>query len=255
MPGRTIAVGDIHGCSLALDALLAAVRPRPEDTIVTLGDSIDRGPDSKGVIDRLIDLDRRCRLIPLLGNHEEMQFDARDSGDLTVFLAVGGDATLDSYGPGRDLDLIPEEHLEFLGGCLDYFETDAHIFVHANYLPDLPMDDQPADVLLCGSSPCLFATCGAAGGLQGRPEGNVTGPGGHATDGPNGRLRANSQRVEFTAVDKPLGRRGGHTPGCLVCVPVEPTADRLPVGVCQNAGVEVRGALTPGSGFRSGRRA
>ncbi len=50
MPTRTIAIGDIHGCSAALDA----IRPRPEDTIVTLGDSINRGPDSRGVLDRLI---------------------------------------------------------------------------------------------------------------------------------------------------------------------------------------------------------
>ena len=56
---------------------------------------------------------------------------------------MGGLATLDSYGPGRDLSLIPEEHFEFLEGCLDFHETDTHIFVHANYYPDLPMDEQP----------------------------------------------------------------------------------------------------------------
>ena len=60
---------------------------------------------------------------------------------------MGGMATLDSYGPGRDLALIPEEHFEFLEGCLDFHETDTHIFVHANYFPDLPMDEQPADLL------------------------------------------------------------------------------------------------------------
>jgi len=52
MPPRPIAIGDIHGCSAALDALLDATRPRPEDTIVTLGDYINRGPDSRGVLDR-----------------------------------------------------------------------------------------------------------------------------------------------------------------------------------------------------------
>src|SRR4051812_8009821 len=104
---RTIAIGDIHGCSLALGALLDAIEPRPEDTIVTLGDYIDRGPDSRGALDLLIDLGRRCRLVPLLGNHEEMLFEAMaDSFPLEYFLGVGGDATLDSYGPGRDLSLI-----------------------------------------------------------------------------------------------------------------------------------------------------
>ena len=148
MPGRTIAVGDIHGCSAALDALLEAIRPRPEDSIVTLGDYIDRGPDSKGVLDRLIELGRSCRLVPLLGNHEEMLFEAMaDSFPLEYFLGVGGDFTLDSYGVGRDLSLIPSDHIGFLRGCLDFHETDTHIFVHAGYDPDLPMDEQPVGML------------------------------------------------------------------------------------------------------------
>src|ERR1700730_1286910 len=114
MPPRTIAIGDIHGCSVALDALLDAIRPRPEDTIVTLGDDINRGPDSRGVLDRLIALGRRCRLFPLMVNHEEMLFEARSGVHPTTWLGMGGLATLDSYGTGRDLDLIPDEHFEFL---------------------------------------------------------------------------------------------------------------------------------------------
>jgi len=51
MTGRTIVIGDIHGCSLALDALLYAIKPRPEETIVTLGDYIVRRPDSRGVLE------------------------------------------------------------------------------------------------------------------------------------------------------------------------------------------------------------
>ena len=77
MTPRTIAIGDIHGCSAALDALIAAIRPRPDDVIVTLGDYIDRGPDSQGVLEPLIDLGRRCRLIPILGNHDQMLLDVR----------------------------------------------------------------------------------------------------------------------------------------------------------------------------------
>ena len=88
---RTIAIGDIHGCSAALDALIDAIRPRPEDTIVTLGDYINRGPDSRGVLDRLIDLGRRCRLVPLLGNHDQMLLDVR-SGRYPIYwlLDMGG---------------------------------------------------------------------------------------------------------------------------------------------------------------------
>lgn len=72
MAGRTIAVGDIHGCSRALDTLLDAIRPGSTDTVITLGDYIDRGPDTRGVIDRLIRLAGECTLIPLIGNHEAM---------------------------------------------------------------------------------------------------------------------------------------------------------------------------------------
>lgn len=148
MKPRTIAIGDIHGCSAALDAVLEAIRPRPEDRIVTLGDYINRGPDSRGVIERLIQLNERCRLVPLLGNHEEMLLKARVGRyPFKFFLDVGGDATLDSYGSDRDLDLIPDEHFEFLRSCLNYYETDTHIFVHANYFSNIPMDEQGAMML------------------------------------------------------------------------------------------------------------
>src|SRR5262249_5678488 len=73
VPGaRTIAIGDIHGCSTALRALLEAVAPRRKDTVVTLGNHIDRGPDSQGVIRLLLGLVGRCTLVPLMGDHEEM---------------------------------------------------------------------------------------------------------------------------------------------------------------------------------------
>jgi serine/threonine protein phosphatase 1 len=148
MPGRTIAIGDIHGCSSALDAVLDVIEPRPDDFIVTLGDYIDRGPDSRGVLERLIDLGTRCRLVPILGNHDQMLLDVR-SGVVPFeeFFGMGGGPTLDSYGPGRSLDLIPGEHFEFLERCLDYHETDSHIFAHANYFPDLPMAEQPVGML------------------------------------------------------------------------------------------------------------
>ena len=66
---RTIAIGDIHGCSIALAILITAIDPKPDDTIIPLGDFVDRGIDSKGVLDQLIALANRCNLIPILGNH------------------------------------------------------------------------------------------------------------------------------------------------------------------------------------------
>jgi serine/threonine protein phosphatase 1 len=154
MAGRTIALGDIHGCAAALAALLEAVRPGPDDTLVTLGDYIDRGPDSRGVLDQLIALAGRCRLVPLLGNHEELLVAAvRERAALGTWLACGGVAALRSYGwvaggPRRSLaDWIPEAHGRFLAGCHAFHETDTHLFVHAGYVPELPLADQPGEAL------------------------------------------------------------------------------------------------------------
>ncbi len=143
MRGRTIAIGDIHGCAAALKALLALIQPRPADLIVTLGDYVDRGPDSRGVIDQLIDLGTQCQLVPLLGNHDEVFLDALDgTGSVDDLIDMGGGPTLDSYGRGRRLDLVPPAHHEFLESCRDFHETAWHIFVHGNYDPDLPMPEQ-----------------------------------------------------------------------------------------------------------------
>lgn len=70
---RLLAIGDIHGCCRALDALLAAIKPRPEDQIIPLGDYVDRGPASRQVLDRLIHLAERCAVIPILGNHDQIR--------------------------------------------------------------------------------------------------------------------------------------------------------------------------------------
>lgn len=146
MTGRTIAIGDIHGCSEALRALVAAIDPQPADTIVTLGDYIDRGPDSRGVIDQILGLEKRCRVVPLLGNHELMLLDAlQNPYAVGPWRDCGGDATLASYG--GSLVKIPGSHLEFIRRCRRYYETATHFFVHANYQDDVPLDEQP-DYLL-----------------------------------------------------------------------------------------------------------
>src|SRR5437588_408890 len=70
--GRVLAIGDIHGCLTALDTLLGFVRPGPDDQLVFLGDYIDRGPDSKGILDRLVELRKSGTVVCLRGNHEIM---------------------------------------------------------------------------------------------------------------------------------------------------------------------------------------
>lgn len=141
MTARTIAIGDIHGCSEALRALVAAIDPQPADTIVTLGDYIDRGPDSRGVIDQILALEKRCRVVPLLGNHELMLLDAlQNPYAVGPWRDCGGDATLASYS---SLPKVPDSHLDFIRRCRRYHETDSHFFIHANYQYDVPLDEQP----------------------------------------------------------------------------------------------------------------
>lgn len=148
---RTIAIGDIHGCAAALDAVLDAVGPEPTDLVVTLGDYINRGPDSRGVLDRLIALGRRCRLVPILGNHDQALLDVlSDEIEASYFLSMGGRSTLASYGLGTSSlhrDEFPANHIAWFEACAGFLETDDHIFTHASYLAYLPMIGQPSYVL------------------------------------------------------------------------------------------------------------
>jgi len=148
MPDRVIAIGDIHGCSAALKTLLRAIQPRPNDLIVTLGDYINRGPDSRGVLDELIRLRERCRLVSILGNHDEMLLRSRTGRPVVVDTTpAGGPRNSLERDWGRVLPTLSGENLAFLESCVDYHETEHHIFVHACYDPRLPMDCQPASLL------------------------------------------------------------------------------------------------------------
>lgn len=153
--GRLLAIGDVHGCLAALEALLDVLRPGPDDVVVFLGDYVDRGPDSRGVIERLLQLTEQTRIIPLFGNHEEMLLRA-GAGEmpLPLWLAWGGAETVRSYGLCPDLltpaevrQGIPATHREFLEQCLDFYETEEHFFVHANYEADRPLEEQSDEFL------------------------------------------------------------------------------------------------------------
>lgn len=150
---RVLAIGDIHGCLGPLDDLLAWVRPGPDDALVLLGDYVDRGPDTRGVLDRLIQLQKERPVVCLRGNHEIMMLAARDGGraERKMWLSVGGVQALGSYGgAGRtgSLDDVPPEHWRFLERDLvDYYETERFVFVHAGVYPDVPLDEQPDNML------------------------------------------------------------------------------------------------------------
>lgn len=144
--GRTLAIGDVHGCAAALDKLLDAVSPALGDVLVFLGDYIGKGPDSAGVMDRLVALSADHRVIPLLGNHEELMLAAlRRPARLARWPATSRDSTLQAYGD--DLANVPEAHTKFLETCRQFHETDSHIFVHAGVDPDRPMSRQCGPIL------------------------------------------------------------------------------------------------------------
>jgi serine/threonine protein phosphatase 1 len=144
--GRLLAIGDIHGCDIALEVLLDRVGVRPADTLVVLGDVIDRGPGTRQVVDCLIMLSSSCRLVVLKGNHEEVLFDSLEYPAIRQdWLAFGGTEALRSYGP--DAQQISAEHLEFLRSAVDYFETETAVFVHASLEPDRPLAAQSPDWL------------------------------------------------------------------------------------------------------------
>src|SRR6185369_17673450 len=108
MTERIIAVGDVHGCSAALASLVRAIDPTPLDTLVFLGDYIDRGPDSRGVLEQVIALAERCTVVPLLGNHEEMLLAALEGqSELRYWLKFGGTEALASYGHRSGQDISP----------------------------------------------------------------------------------------------------------------------------------------------------
>ncbi|MFM7319023.1 MAG: metallophosphoesterase family protein [Isosphaeraceae bacterium] len=144
--GRIIAIGDIHGCSVALEAIIEAIDPTEDDAIITLGDYVDRGPDTPGVLDRLIALRRQCRLYPLLGNHDQVMM-AAVLGQIEpkMWMQMDGDKTVEAYGSIRD---IPPEHMDFLASCDLCLESDTHIFMHACYEPRLPLEKQTIEALL-----------------------------------------------------------------------------------------------------------
>jgi len=143
-PPRLLAVGDVHGYKLKLEALMEKVSPTPEDQVIFLGDLIDRGPDSRGVIDYIFDF---CRQHPntvvLRGNHEDLLIRCLDEPTmLALYLRNGGWPTIDSYGGNSYLNFMPSDHLEFLRSRPHYYQAGSFLFVHAGLRPGVPLTDQ-----------------------------------------------------------------------------------------------------------------
>lgn len=149
---RTLAIGDIHGCLTALTALAAFVPFRDDDQLITLGDYVDRGPNSCGVLNWLIERNSRGNLVPLLGNHDAMMLESRefDGGSWQVLF---GEETLKSYADDRPgtIHAVPDSHWQFLKSeCCQFKETATHLFCHATPDPGEPLSQQPELNLLWG---------------------------------------------------------------------------------------------------------
>ena len=147
-----VAIGDIHGCAKTLDLLLQKVAPPEKDHIVFVGDYVDRGPDSRGVIDRLLELDKTHTCTFLRGNHEALMLTYLDGKDYRLWQANGGLSTLESYTTSGREAFIPEEHVAFIRSTELFCETEDYFFVHAGLKPQLSIEENTRrfgeDVLL-----------------------------------------------------------------------------------------------------------
>jgi serine/threonine protein phosphatase 1 len=155
----TYVIPDIHGRYDLLDEALASIAARPggeAGVIVTIGDYVDKGPDSKAVVDRLLSgVDAGWSLIALKGNHDALMVEAlRDRSKMAAWLVKGGDAALASYG--GDPAAVPPSHIAWLDQ-LRLMHVDAHrLYVHAGVDPAIPLDRQSEATLLWNRYPKGF---------------------------------------------------------------------------------------------------
>lgn len=147
---KTYVIGDIHGCHDSLQELFKSISPDlSQDTIIFLGDYIDRGPHSKKVVSFVIRLMEQApgRIIPLMGNHEQVFLASLAGEKRDFYLKMGGDKTLESYGiqapfSGHIAAHIPVSHFHFFNELLLFWEDKDYIFVHAGLQPGTHLSRQ-----------------------------------------------------------------------------------------------------------------
>ena len=163
-------IGDIHGCADELRYLIDGLPVRPDDEIIFLGDYIDRGPDSCGVVSFLIKLKDQLtenRLVFLKGNHEDMLLSyLKLSGQHgKMFLLNGGNATVESYGVSAEISssdrlsaAIPPDHLAFYQALVNWYVTEPYFCVHAGVNPLKTLPEQTDEELLWIRHPFLSSS-------------------------------------------------------------------------------------------------
>ncbi len=181
---HTYAIGDIHGCKDELVTLIRSLRKQGlehEDTLVFVGDYVDRGPDSKGVIEVLLHLSEYQKCVFLMGNHEDMMlwYLGLDHGNDTTFnqsqqfgsvwLMNGGRTTMESYGIEDLIDFhqaggtreqlvdhIPETHMDFLKSLQYSYIEGSNLFVHAGVSRGGSIAETPAAAVECSTDEDLL---------------------------------------------------------------------------------------------------
>ena len=151
-------VGDIHGCLGMFKRLMDKIDWQPDrDSLIFLGDYIDRGEDSKGVVDFLLELmDNSSNVQCLMGNHESLFLNYLEGGDIDTFIYNGGDTTLASYGFDGEID-ISNEHISFLKSLQTLIELEDYYIVHAGFLPGVEIQGQSPSDLLWIREPFIFS--------------------------------------------------------------------------------------------------
>jgi len=154
---KIFAVGDIHGQLTMLKDLVSKINYESQDTLIFIGDYIDRGEDSKGVIDYLIQLQKIYNCIFLKGNHEEMLMDYLSGINKNLYLYNGGAKTMKDYGPMG----VPNNHMDFFRNLKNYHETEDYIFVHAGLWinNETALDKLPNDIILWVRDEFILSKC------------------------------------------------------------------------------------------------
>jgi serine/threonine protein phosphatase 1 len=152
--GRLFAIGDIHGCVDELAVMLNAIAPARGDTVVFVGDYVDRGPAARDVIEVLVESRQgAAEYVFLKGNHEDMMLSylglPGHYGE--SFLFNGGAPTLESYRVPEGtpaLEQIPAEHVDFLKALATSYLHPPYLFVHAGIAPLRQLEEQSVEDML-----------------------------------------------------------------------------------------------------------
>jgi serine/threonine protein phosphatase 1 len=154
--GRLFAIGDIHGCPDELAAIVKAIAPGADDTVVFVGDYVDRGPSARDAVEIVMNLQQGpAEVVALKGNHEDMMLSylglRGHYGE--SFLFNGGAATMDSYGIGESkleeaIEHLPEQHLKFYRSLSLSYLRPPFFFVHAGIVPARQLEEQDPEDLL-----------------------------------------------------------------------------------------------------------